>query len=64
MKIVRYHFFFIDDNKGHKTKKSLGFKDVVTLGKILPDGCSNLAKAFRNCTVEQKSANCVEIEFI
>ncbi len=58
--LVRVKFYKIETTKTGTVQHYLGFQDV--LNKQLPDGCSVIARAFRNCTSKQKEANSFEIE--
>lgn len=61
MKIMRVKFYKSEtDKSGNNKQQFLGFVDV--LGNDLPDGCSFLARAFRVCNNDQKTANAVTVE--
>ena len=61
MRILRFRFYRIEVTKGdQEVRQSLGYLDVIDSGR-LSDGCSMYAKAFRLASVEQKTANAVEV---
>lgn len=62
MRMFRFKFYKIEISKEgeEEARHYLGFVDINN--EPLADGCSLYAKAFRLCSMQQKTANAVDVQ--